>query len=218
MIETLFIYGNGGFGKEVFDIAKRTKKFENIYFLDDNNSSSINVFSLEEAINFSNNNSAKFILGIGDPSTRIVLYNKLLKHKCELTSIVDPTAIISDKASIGKGVVICAFGIVGPDTIIGNNVVLNVQGIIGHDINICDHCVLSSQVNIGGGSTIGQGSYIGMASIVKEGIEIGDGSVLGMGSSLHRNLDSNLIAMGNPARPLKKIDKNYKVFNKKIYK
>ena len=89
---------------------------------------------------------------------------------------------------------------------------MNIQAIVGHDIQIGENCVLSSQVNIGGGSILGTDTYIGMASIVKEGLTIGSRAVLGMGSALHRNLEGGYLAMGNPARPIRKLDYDFRIF------
>lgn len=216
MSRTLYIYGYGGFGREIFDIAKRTKNFDTIKFVDDNlelaNGSDIMTF--DELIAADQSFNGKFIIGIGDPFVRRKIINKLKAFNFDFANVICPSAIISPSAIIEKGVYICSYCIVGPGSTIGNHVVMNIQSIVGHDIVIGPNTVLSSQVNIGGGTKIGSDCYIGMASIVKECLKIGDGSVLGMGSSLHKDLESGYLAMGNPARPLRKLEDDFKIFNK----
>jgi sugar O-acyltransferase (sialic acid O-acetyltransferase NeuD family) len=214
MSNTLYIYGYGGFGKEIFDIAKRTKKFDTIKFIDDNSelANGRDIMTFDELMSSDQSSNGKFIIGIGDPFVRRKIINKLIVLNFDFANVICPTAIISPFSSIGKGVLVCSFCIIGPNSVINDHVVLNIQAIVGHDIQVGENCVLSSQVNIGGGSILGFDTYIGMASIVKEGLIVGNRSVLGMGSALYRNLDAGLLALGNPARSIRKIDDNFKVF------
>ena len=64
--------------------------------------------------------------------------------------------------------------------------------------------VISSQVNLGGGVSIGRESYVGMGALIREDIKIGENVIIGMGSVVHKDIPDGVIAMGNPARPLKK--------------
>jgi acetyltransferase-like isoleucine patch superfamily enzyme len=59
-------------------------------------------------------------------------------------------------------------------------------------------------VNIGGASKIGTGVYVGMCSSIKELISIGDDSIIGMGSVVYNDIPGGVIALGNPARPMRK--------------
>ena len=63
--------------------------------------------------------------------------------------------------------------------------------------------VISSMVNIGGKTVIGRNTYIGMGALVKDQVRIGDGVIVGMGSVVFNDLPDNVIALGNPARPMR---------------
>jgi sugar O-acyltransferase (sialic acid O-acetyltransferase NeuD family) len=209
---TLFIYGYGGFGREIYDIAIKSNDFDKVLFVDDNKQPNEIVMSFDSALDYSKLIKSKFILGIGDTFVRKKIIEKLVLHKLEFANVVSSSAIISPFAKIDNGVLICNFCIIGPRSNIGSHVVMNIQSIVGHDITIGVNTVLSSQVNIGGGTKLGSDCYIGMASIVKEGLTIGNGAVLGMGSALHRNLEGGYLAMGNPARPIRKLDNEFRIF------
>ena len=58
-------------------------------------------------------------------------------------------------------------------------------------------------VNIGGKCRIGKRSYIGMGTLIKEGVTIGDDVIVGMGSVVYSDIPDNMIALGNPARPMR---------------
>ena len=57
-----------------------------------------------------------------------------------------------------------------------------------------------------GGCVVGCATYIGLSVPVKQGIKIGKNVVVGMGSVVVRDIPDNVIAMGNPARPMKNKD------------
>ncbi len=213
----LFIYGNGGLGKEVFDIANRINKsqfkYKFIYFINDFEFDNIRVFSLEEIIKRDwHNKEHELIIATGEVRHRVDMLAKIKKHGFNLGKLIDPSAIISESAIINKGCIICSFVLIGPYSVIGENSLINVQSIIGHDIQIGDNTIISSMVNIGGDSIIENECFLGMSSVVKERKTIKFNSILSMGSVLHIDLPEKVLAIGNPARVIKRIDEDFKVF------
>jgi sugar O-acyltransferase (sialic acid O-acetyltransferase NeuD family) len=213
MKNLLFIYGNGGLGKEVYDIAVRSNKYNDIYFINDFINDNISVFDFSYVIShFLETENCEFSVAIGELFARQKIFKKLLDHKCFLATLIDPNAVVSPHSLIGHGSIICPFVMIGPNVEIKACCLINVNSVIGHDIKIDENTIISASVSIGGSAKIGKNVYIGMGAIVKELLTIGDNSILGMGSVLHNNLDSNLLALGNPARPMRKIDDNFIVF------
>ena len=214
MKKTLFIYGSGGFGKEVFDIAIRMGVFREISFIDDFEYDNITTFNSSYVFeNFNKNEDYFFTVAIGDIYVRNSIIVKVLSEGGVFATLIDPSAVISPTAKIGDGVIVCQLAFVGPDAEIDSYCIVNTAAIIGHDIKISSYSVISPSVNIGGQSTIGSSVYLGMGSIIKEGLNIGQNAVLGMGSVLHNDLPGSMLAMGNPARPIRKIDDDFRIFN-----
>ena len=108
---TLYIYGYGGFGREIFDIAKRTKFFDTIKFIDDNSelANGSDIMTFDELIASDQYLNGKFIIGIGDPFVRRKIITKLTALKFDFVNVICPTAIISPFSVIGKGVLVCSF-------------------------------------------------------------------------------------------------------------
>ena len=51
---------------------------------------------------------------------------------------------------------------------------------------------------------IGQNVWIGGGCIILPGVSIGDNSVIGAGSVVTKDIESNVIAVGNPCKVIKK--------------
>ena len=208
----LLVYGSGGFGKEVLDTARRmnraTHRWEGFEFIDDvrppGEYFGIPVRTVADALGRYPTHEREVIIAIGEPRSRVRLWDELQQRDVRFGRVVDPSAIVADSAVLGEGVIISAFCIVASTATLGKNVVLNVHTIAGHDVAIGHDTVLSSMVNIGGSCAVGTCSYVGMGAQVKEKISIGDRTILGMGSVLHDSLGDDLIAMGNPARAVRR--------------
>ena len=214
MKKTLFVYGKGGFGKEVLDIANRMATFNEIYFIDDFDFDNKTTFNLSYVFeNLINKGDCYFTIAIGDVNLRNRVIANVISAGGSFATLIDPTAVISPTAQIKEGVIICQLAFVGPDAVIDSYCIVNTAAVIGHDIKISEYCVISPSVNIGGQSEIGKNVYLGMGSIVKEGLKIGENAVLGMGSVLHSDLPGFMLAMGNPARPIRKIDEDFRIFS-----
>ena len=70
---------------------------------------------------------------------------------------------------------------------------------------------MSCRVVVGGYTQIGESVYIALASVLKDRIQIGNDTIIGVGSMVVKDLPPEVIAVGYPARPIKRNDKK-KVF------
>ena len=199
----LGIYGAGGFGKEVFDVANRqnaiNKSWDYIFFIDDTREDDSDCylsksFTLSYVLETFSKNNFEVVIALGEPSFRIKLKNKLVENGIKLGIVIDPSAIISPSAKLGVGVIVTSDCIIASSAIVGDNVAINVKSIVGHDIVLANDVVLSSMVNIGGACKIGAGTYLGMGCLIKDGLEIGEEVIVGMGSVVHHNIPSRMIA------------------------
>ena len=56
--------------------------------------------------------------------------------------------------------------------------------------------------------TIGKNVWIGTQSVILRGVTIGDNAVIGAGSVVTKSIPANCVAVGVPAKVIKKIRKN----------
>ena len=74
---------------------------------------------------------------------------------------------------------------------------------VGHNSEIGKNCILTCNIVTGGSSIIGDNTFIGVNSVIKNGLNIGSNSVVGMGSVVTKELKSNIVAYGNPAKEIR---------------
>jgi sugar O-acyltransferase (sialic acid O-acetyltransferase NeuD family) len=213
----LFIYCAGGYGKESYDVAKRAntarEQWDTIYFADDTMVSGSDfygtkVYTFTDLLAKFVAKDIEFIIANGEPVHRAAIYNKLHKHGMRLGRAIDPSAVVGDICALNAGALMAPHCSVVSDAKLGLNVAINTQAIVSHDVKVGDHTVISSQVNIGGACVIGERSFIGMGVLIKEGITIGNEVIIGMGSVVYSDIPDGMIAMGNPARPMRRnVDK-----------
>jgi sugar O-acyltransferase (sialic acid O-acetyltransferase NeuD family) len=208
----LGIYCAGGLGKEVYDVAFRentkTKRWESIFFIDDNKENNSNcylsrVYTLSYIQESKLINDLEVVIASGEPPIRVKIRQRLVENGIKLGKVVDPSATISPTAKLADGVIVTSDCIVASSAIVGENVLINVKSIVGHDITIENDVVISSMVNIGGACKIGARTMLGMGCLIKQLLEIGEDVIISMGSVVHHNIPPRVIALGNPARPMR---------------
>lgn len=88
---------------------------------------------------------------------------------------------------------------IGRGTLLGPNVCICTAGHPVHPLS------RRSGYEYGAPVTIGQDVWLGANVVITPGVTIGDGSVIGAGSVVTKDIPSNVIAVGNPCRILRKI-------------
>jgi acetyltransferase-like isoleucine patch superfamily enzyme len=89
---------------------------------------------------------------------------------------------------------------IGDQTMIGANVT-----IVDNDFHSLSPQKRAKEGHEGKGNsvTIGRNVFIGTSSIILKGVSIGDNTVIGAGSVVTRSIPGNVIAAGNPCRPIR---------------
>lgn len=208
----LFIYGSGGFAREVAWLAEEAG-FEIMGFIDDNPDkigsliNGIEVFSLEEARFYVS--EASLVIAVGSPQTREKLYFKASSIGFSFATLVHPRVEKSKFIEMGEGTVIAAGSILTTNISLGKHVQINLDCTIGHDVVMEDFATLAPGVHVSGWVRIGKRAYIGTGAVIingKEGepIVIGDDATVGAGAVVTREVPPGTTVVGVPAKPLQK--------------
>lgn len=212
----LGIYGSGGAGKEVKEIAIELHKWDEVIFIDD--TVSTDVFKGVRRMPFSafqkefDGNSAEIIVALGEPKDKIVLYHKVKDAGFKFANVIHRAAWISPSATVGTGVILRAGVVINADAVIGNNVTIQEHSCVGHDVVIGDHCQIADAVTVGGHAEIGKGIYIGLNASIRDRVKIGSHSVIGMGAVVVCDISDHVVAVGNPARMIRSWKDGSRVF------
>jgi sugar O-acyltransferase (sialic acid O-acetyltransferase NeuD family) len=210
-MKILGIYGAGGLGREVFELAiainNSKQRWSEIVFIDDGenieNPRGLSIYKFAEILKKIDVDNIEFCIAIGEPSIRKKLYKKLLKSSMKMATLIHPEVTIPESTAIGAGVVICKFVSITCDINIGENAYIHPMACIGHDATIGGHTVISSFVDVAGNCLVGNCSFLAINVILKQGVRIGSNSIIGMASVVYKDIPNDIIALGNPARPMK---------------
>src|SRR5699024_3141843 len=135
MNETLVIIGAGGHAKVCYEIAKKMNQWTNFIFLDDKLEN--DSFSIAGPItDYHKYSSSDFFIAIGSNAKRKRWFQKLKKEAINITTLIDPHAVISKSAEIGQGSAVMAGVIVDASATIGDGCILNSGCLIAHDVLI----------------------------------------------------------------------------------
>ena len=146
-------------------------------------------------------NCAFITLGsVGNTRGRRTLYKTISELGFELPIIIDPSAVVSTKAVVEKGVFIGKRAVVNTGVKVGACAIINTGAIIEHDCVIGDFAHISPGTTLCGQVSIGSDSHIGAGSVVRQCNNIGANSLVGAGSVVVKDIPDNVKAYGNPCR------------------
>ena len=205
----IIIVGAGGFGRELLwwikDINKVQKKWIIEGFIDDN-IHALDGYECDYSIigtikDWLPKEDEEFALAVGSPELKRRIVNILKSKGAKFATIVHPTAMLSEFAKCGEGLIMFPNSKISCNTIVGDFVTLLATP-IGHDTTIGDYTVISGGCNIVRNVKIGNDVFLAAGVCIAQDICIGDGAYLGLGSVVLKDVPAGATVFGNPARIL----------------
>lgn len=120
-----------------------------------------------------------------------------------------PKLVIKKNTIIGYNfqcLVTCSC-VIGENVLIASNVLITTEN---HGIDPTFPYVI--QPLISGEVIIGNNCWIGEKCVILPGVSIGENTIIGAGSIVTKSIPSNCIAVGNPAKVVKKYDVNERIW------
>jgi len=192
MMKGIVILGASGHARVIADIINACGD-RVVAFLDDNTS----IEGVSGLISeYDKYQDYEFVIGIGDASIR----EKLSGLPVKWYKAIHPSAVISQKTTIGEGTVVMPNVVINSGSIIGSHVIINTGAIVEHDNIIEDFAHISVGVKLGGTVHIGKSSWVGIGSTVSNNISICDECLIGAGAVVVKNIEKKGKYIGVPAK------------------
>ena len=211
MNEDLLLIGAGGLAREVLEITRLLQGTTVSGILDDNETligtsiSGVPVLGkIAEIDKFPNCRVLICVANSKNPRRRLEIANQINIDPDRYFLAIHPTASVGASVKIGRGTIILSMCSVTADVVIGQHCVIMPNVVMTHDDIIGNGTTFGAGCTISGNVVIGEGAYIGSGAHVRERLQIGSGSVVGMGSSVLRDVPSNEVWAGSPARLISK--------------
>ncbi len=204
------VIGKGGHSKVIQDIIFINEEYEIVAYLDDQYSEVTMIDGVyygpimmaQNIIDYFG--EIKFFIAIGNNKVRKSIARQLGFPAHYYATLIHRKAIISPSARIGYGTVVMASAVINADAEIGEHAIVNTNAIVEHDNQISDFVHISPGAALTGAVTVDEGTHIGAGAVIIPNIHLGEWSVIGAGASVIRDIPANCMAVGTPAKIVKK--------------
>ncbi len=207
VLKKIIIIGAGGFGRELLQWIKDINNIQSTWeiagFLDDNKNALDNVACDYQVIgtitDWIPKEDEEFVLALGSPKLKRKIVSCMKQKGAKFATVIHPTAIISEFAEHGEGLVMFPYSKLSCNSVVGDFVTLLSSG-IGHDVQIGDFTTISGMCSILRNVIIGEDVFIAAGVSVAQDVTIGNQCYLGLGSVVLKNIPEMTKTFGNPAR------------------
>lgn len=139
-------------------------------------------------------------VAIGDNRVRHLLIERVRRAGFRLAQAISPRATVSPSAQLSDGVAVMPGAHVGTETRLGEGVIVNTRAVVDHDgcLEACVH--IGPAAALAGNVHVGEQAFVATGSSVIPHMRIGARTIVGAGSVVVRDLPSDVVAYGSPAR------------------
>ncbi|MDA2923068.1 acetyltransferase [Acidobacteria bacterium AH-259-L09] len=203
------IVGAGGHGRVVLDVLRSAER-RVIGFLDDNPSlhrtqvlGTPVLGSTRKAPRLVDKEGASFLVGVADNVVRGKLMNRLRLFDVPFASVVHPAATVASDVMIESGVVVLAGAVVNTGSRLRVGSLVNTSASVDHDCDLGEFAQVQPGSVLTGGVVVGRYAFIGSRAVVLPLKSIGENAYVGAGAVVVRDVSSNEVVVGVPARVIK---------------
>lgn len=200
----LVMIGASGHGKVCAEIAKLSKTYSEIIFLDD--SPLVKKCGEYDVVGTSGDfykyieEKTEFFVSIGNHEHRQRIQEKIEGAGVAVSTLIHQDAVISEDVCIGIGTVVMPGVVINPGTKIGRGVIINTSGSVDHDCIVGDWTHVSVGTHICGTVEIGKECWIGAGVTVSNNLKICDDVILGAGAVVVKDIAKSGTYVGVPAK------------------
>ena len=143
-----------------------------------------------------------FNCSIGNVQTKARICEKLKKKGARFYTLINKTAVVHEKTTLGEGCYVGEFALVGTEVTIGEGCLIQAYSIIGHDCKIGDYVRIDTHSVIIGGVEIKSRATVHTAAVVSHKVVVGEDATVAACSFVIRKVKNGTTVAGNPAKLL----------------
>ena len=143
----LIIFGAGGYGRTVADVARQSGRYTEIAFLDDAATGAHVLGKCGDYARFADGNTQMYP-AFGNNEGRIRWLNTLEAAGIPVPTLVHERAYVSPEARLEPGVVVLPFAVVNTECVVKRGCIVNIGALVDHG------CVLEEGVHVSPGGII----------------------------------------------------------------
>lgn len=111
---------------------------------------------------------------------------------------------LNDSVKMGKGNIITPGCRLTIDVQMGDFNIVNIRSYLAHGVRVGSWNNINPDVRINGNVVVGDGSLLGAGATFRQGVRVGNNSIVGMGAVVIKDIPSDGVWVGNPAKPIQR--------------
>ena len=202
--KNIYILGYSGHAYVVLDTALSNNYVVKGYFDNtkvESNPYCIDYLGAENQVDIQSILKTDYIFpAIGSNNIRKKLIHFIESKDLNQITLIDKSACVSLKATIGKSTLVGPRAIINSMVEIGKGCIINSGTIIEHECKIGNFTHIAPGSVLTGNITVGNEVFIGANATIIPGVKIGDNAMIGAGAVVIKYIANNETWVGNPAR------------------
>ena len=218
-MKNILLFGLGRNFKVIVNEILKTSSYNIIGFIDENINDKFVIIEKKKIFNRNkdqkkliNKKDTKGLITFGDNFVRKQIFTRVHKinKNFKWEKLISKQSFISKNVVVEQGSIVMPGVIINSYSRIGQICLINTGSIIEHDNYFKNFSSAGPGVTTSGNVIVNELSHLGTGCVVIHNITIGKNTILGANSVAIKNLDSDSVYVGNPAKKIKNRKKGSK--------